>query len=285
MTPVLEFDHVSYVYAGGRPALDGVSFSIERSERVAVVGPNGSGKTTLSKHINGLLRPTVGRVSINSADIRKRTVAQLTEFVGFIFQNPDRQIFCYTVWEEVVFGLKLRHLPDAEISDRAAKALQLVGLDHLRDRHPRTLSGGQRQRLAMATVFAMQTDLLILDEPTTGQDYSARRQIMSMVEERAGAGDTVIMVTHDMALVAEYAQRVLVMCGGKLIMDGSPAELFRSTELLEAAHLEKPAAASIAELAGGLGEALGILTWPQLEAAIRERASSAPHLQTTLGRS
>ena len=276
MTAAIEFDDVSHTYDGGYPALRGVSFAVQPGELVAVVGPNGSGKTTLSKHTNGLLRPTGGTVRVAGSDAGQYTVAQLTARVGFIFQNPDRQIFCYTVWDEVLFALKLRGLPAVEMERRGTEALASVGLDQLRDRHPRTLSGGQRQRLAMATVFAMQTEVLVLDEPTTGQDYHARRQIMRRIQGLHESGLTILMVTHDMALVAEYASRVLVICEGRLLMDASPQEVFRSAGTLAKAQLEKPTAAAIADQSRLLGPGLGILTWGQLEAAIRERLGASP---------
>lgn len=273
---MIEVEHLAHTFDTGFQGLHGVSFVVEPGEFVAVIGPNGSGKTTLSKHLNGLLKPTSGRVTIDGVDTRSASVAQLSRHVGFIFQNPDRQIFNYTVEEEVSFALKLRKCSAEDTALRVKSALDSVGLSDVGDRHPRALSGGQRQRLAMATVFAMDTKILVLDEPTTGQDFHARRQVMTMVDELNKAGTTVFMVTHDMNLVSEYAQRVLVMHKGRLIMDASPARVFNSAEVMDTAQLERPDAAQIAKSSKLLGSRTDILTWEDLKTVICEALNRYP---------
>ena len=252
---ILEARDLWHVYDGGLAAVRGVSFGIRPGEFVAFVGANGSGKTTLIKHFNGLNKPARGAMLVAGHDSRRATVAQLSRQVGFVFQNPDHQIFCYSVWEEILFGLKQQKLPAALAEARAAAALETVGLLDRRSRHPRELSRGQRQRLATASVLAMETPVLVLDEPTTGQDFLARRQIMSLAADLHRRGRTIIMVTHDMALVAEYATRVIAMHAGQVLFDAPPREAFRQTDLLAATGLRLP---PVLELAAGL-QAAG---WP-----------------------
>ncbi|HZQ09620.1 MAG TPA: ABC transporter ATP-binding protein [Anaerolineae bacterium] len=243
---IIQAREVSHTYAGGITALQGVTLGIRRNEFLAFVGANGSGKTTLVKHFNGLLKPTRGSLFVNGIDTRKTTVSTLSRTVGFCFQNPDHQIFCYSVWDETLFGLWQQRIPQAEAEERAAQALQKVGLYELRTRHPRELSRGQRQRLATASLLAMETQVLVLDEPTTGQDFNSRRQIMGLAAELHEKGRTIVMVTHDMSLVAEYATRVVAMKGGRVLLDATPRELFQQEDILTATGLKLPPALALA---------------------------------------
>lgn len=246
-TPVIELHDVGHTYYGGLQAVRGVSLNIQPAEFIAFVGANGSGKTTLVKHFNGLLKPTKGRVQVNGKDTRRATVSQLSRTVGFVFQNPDHQIFAYSVWEEILFGLNQQRLPKDEAEDRAARALQTVGLYEKREAHPRELSRGQRQRLATASVLAMETDVLVLDEPTTGQDFISRRQILDLASSLHQRGRTIVMITHDMALVAEYATRAVVMKLGQVLLDSTPAALFARNDILSATGLKLSPALELAQ--------------------------------------
>ena len=248
---IIETRNLSYSYPGGIRALSGVELDIRQGEFVAIIGSNGSGKTTLAKHFNGLLKPSQGRVSVDGKDTRSTRVSELSRIVGFVFQNPDHQIFAYSVWEEASFGLKLHKLDADVVEQQTSEALQAVSLDELRDRHPRALSRGQRQRLATASILALRTPVLVLDEPTTGQDFLSRRQIMELAVELHAEGRTVIMVTHDMALVAEYASRVIVMQDGAAVCDASPKEVFAREEILKSTGLDLP---PVAKIARGLRE-------------------------------
>ena len=248
---IIETRNLSYSYPGGVRALSGVDLDIRQGEFVAIIGSNGSGKTTLVKHFNGLLKPSQGRVTVDGMDTRSTRVSELSRIVGFVFQNPDHQIFAYSVWEEASFGLKLHKMDAEAVEQQTGEALQAVSLDELRDRHPRALSRGQRQRLATASILALKTPVLVLDEPTTGQDFLSRRQIMELAVELHAEGRTVIMVTHDMALVAEYASRVIVMQDGDAVCDASPKEVFAREEILESTGLELP---PVAKIARGLRE-------------------------------
>ena len=267
---ILEARDLWHVYEGGVAAVRGVSIGIRPGEFVAFVGANGSGKTTLIKHFNGLHKPTRGAMLVAGRDTRRATVSQLSRQVGFVFQNPDHQIFCYSVWEETLFGLRQQKLPAAQAEARAAAALETVGLLDRRDRHPRELSRGQRQRLATASVLAMETPVLVLDEPTTGQDFLARRQIMSLAADLHGRGRTIVMVTHDMALVAEYATRVIAMQDGQVLLDAPPREAFRRTDLLEATGLRLPPALELAAGLRAAGWPVEALTFDELYLAVLE---------------
>ena len=268
---IIETRNLSYSYPGGFSALSGVNLDIGQGEFVAIIGSNGSGKTTLVKQFNGLLKPSKGRVTVDGMDTRSTRVSELSRIVGFVFQNPDHQIFAYSVWEEAAFGLKLQKLDAESVERQTSEALQAVSLNDLRDRHPRALSRGQRQRLATASILALRTPVLVLDEPTTGQDFLSRRQIMELAVDLHAEGRTVLMVTHDMALAAEYATRVIVMQDGAAVCDASPKEVFGREELLKATGLDLPPAAKIAR---GLRE-YGFSDTPLTQAELVENLITA----------
>jgi energy-coupling factor transport system ATP-binding protein len=270
---ILETRDLWHVYDGAVQAVRGVSLQIRPGEFVAFVGSNGSGKTTLIKHFNGLHRPTRGSMWVNGRDARRATVSRLSRVVGFVFQNPDHQIFCYSVWDEILFGLRQQKLPAAEAEARASRALELVGLSDRRERHPRELSRGQRQRLATASVLAMETPVLVLDEPTTGQDFLARRQIMGLAAELHQRGRTIVMVTHDMALVAEYASRVVVMQAGQVLLDAPPQTVFERPEVLAVTGLRLPPVLELANALRAGGWAVNGLTLDELAQAVAEAVS------------
>lgn len=272
--PVLETRDLWFRYESGQDALRGLSLSIAEGDFVALVGANGSGKTTLAKHFIGLLRPTRGHVCVRGVDIAKIPVSQIAETVGFVFQNPDHQIFCNSVQDETAFALRLRGLPLEVVQERVSAALSAVGLDAMRERHPRALSLGQRQRLATASVLAMETDVVVLDEPTTGQDFSARRQIMSLATELHERGKTIVMITHDMALVAEYARRMIVLKAGEIVLDATPREGFDDHDVIATAGLSPPPVAQLAHGLSGTGFQFGALTVAELVTQIHMAARS-----------
>ncbi len=208
----LAVEELVHVYAeGGVRALDGVSVRIAAGERVALVGQNGSGKTTLVRHLNGLLRPTQGRVLVDGADARDLTVAQLARRVGLVFQDPDRQIFAGSVRSEVEFGPRNVGLSWAELRAAVGDALEATGLDGEERTNPYDLGGSRRKLLALASVLAMRTPVLVLDEPTTGQDLRGVDRVRTVIERAAAAGRTVIAISHDMRFVAEAFERVIVL--------------------------------------------------------------------------
>jgi energy-coupling factor transport system ATP-binding protein len=251
--PELTVEGLVHVYPEGRVrALDGVDIRIGPGERVAIVGQNGSGKTTLVRHLNGLLRPTAGSVMLDGADTRAMTVAQLAARVGLVFQDPDRQIFAGTVRSEVEFGARNVGLqPDAR-HEAVARALAMTGLEGQEATNPYDLGAARRKLLALASVLAMETPVLVLDEPTTGQDAPGVDRVRAIIESVAEAGRTVIAISHDMHFVAEAFDRVIVLRAGKVILDGSPAEVFApaSREALASTFLEPPYAAVVGDRLG-----------------------------------
>lgn len=247
---VLEVDALSHVYPNGFQALRNISFKVRRGEFVALIGQNGAGKTTLAKHFNGLLRPSSGRVLIDGEETSGRKVSSLARKVGFVFQNPDHQIFCDTVAKEAAFGPKNLGFAEREVRNRVAAALRAVGLEHRAEDSPHGLSRGERQRLALASVLAMETGVIVLDEPTTGQDHKEALEMMDLAADLNRKGHTILFITHDMALVARYAQRVLVLCEGALLLDGSADEVFAQPEALSRTLVEPP---QIVKLASRLG--------------------------------
>ncbi|MEW6226786.1 MAG: ABC transporter ATP-binding protein [Bacillota bacterium] len=245
---------------GATQALCGVNLEIRRGEFVALVGQNGAGKTTLVKHFNNLLKPTRGKVEVDGINTKGETVGSLSRHVGYVFQNPDHQIFCSTVEEEVGYGLRNLDLPPETARERVRKVLGFVGLEAAADRHPFTLGKGERQRVAVASVLVMEPNVLVIDEPTTGQDWTGAEHMMHLVRDLHHAGHTIVMITHDMRIVAEYAERVVVMHKGRIVADGPPAEVFSQREVLRSAYLAPPQISKLAEELEDLGMPAGVST-------------------------
>jgi energy-coupling factor transport system ATP-binding protein len=205
---VIALETVSHRYPDGTLALDGVSTAIARGEAVAVTGPTGSGKSTLIRHLNGLLRPTAGRVLLEGADVRRLRVPQLARRVGIAFQEPDRQLFCRTVRNEVEFG--------ARDPATAAGALALLGLDGIADRHPYDLGYSRRKLVAIAAVLGMDTPVVVLDEPTTGQDRAGVARLVAVMAGLRARGRTLVVVSHDQGFVSATCDRALRLVGGRV---------------------------------------------------------------------
>jgi energy-coupling factor transport system ATP-binding protein len=235
------------------------------------VGRNGSGKSTLVRHLNGLLRPTEGRVLHDRRDILGRRVAQLASVVGLAFQDPDRQIFAGRVRTEVAFGARNLGRRGADLDRAVDAALAAVGLEREAAGNPYDLGYSRRKLLALASILAMETPIVVLDEPTTGQDARGVARVRGIVASLADAGRTVIAISHDMRFVAGTFERVVVMREGRVILDGAPAEVFAGRHAAELAStfLERP-------LAAELGERLGLGTTPSEEALLAALASSRP---------
>ncbi len=244
---VMTVENLTYSYKGGITALDNLSFNIAAGEFVAIIGQNGAGKTTLVKHFNGLLRPTSGRVVVGGIDTAKAKVSAMARKVGFVFQNPDHQIFHEHVGLEIAFGPQNLGLPADEVERRVTDALEAVGLLEYREASPRNLSKGQRQRVALASVLAMKTDIIVLDEPTTGQDYKESLQIMDLAKGLNEQGHTILFITHDMNLVARYAQRAIVLYHGKVVMDDDVATVFENIDILNKTLLHPPQVVELAQ--------------------------------------
>jgi energy-coupling factor transport system ATP-binding protein len=230
--------------------LSDISLSVGPGEFLALVGPNGAGKTTLLKHLNGLMKPSQGSVFVGGLDTRKTKTSQLARSVGFLFQNPDRQILCQTVRAEIEFGLKHCGLPHAEWQERTKEAAERVGLGAELESDPLMLTRSKRQRVALASVLATQPRVLVLDEPTSAQDEAETLRVMGIAQELCAGGKTVILVSHDMRLVSRYASRVIVLVDGRIAADTSPEGLFSRQGLLERARLSKPGLYRMAESLG-----------------------------------
>jgi len=233
--PVLELRDLAHTYPGGHRGLAGVSLSVAHGEYVALVGRNGAGKTTLAKHLNGILRPSAGTVVVNGLDAATLPPWELARHVGYVFQNPDHQIFCPTVAEEVRYGLKLAGLVPAEIEERIDEVLGFTGLTPVRDEHPFSLGKGERQRIAVASILALRPAILVVDEPTTGQDWAGVQTMMALIDRLNADGTTIVMITHDIDVVAHHARRVVVLDEGRVSADGPTAQVLAQREILAAA--------------------------------------------------
>jgi energy-coupling factor transporter ATP-binding protein EcfA2 len=245
-TPIIQIEDLHFRYDKDCEALNGVRLTFRQGEFTALVGTNGAGKSTLVKHLNGLLKPTSGKVLVKGLDTRTTSTSDLSRIVGYVFQNPDHQIFCPSVREEIEFGLRQGEvLPESEISGRVQRALEVVGLGNAASRHPFTLGKGERQKLAVASNLAVEPDVLIIDEPTTGLDWRGATRMMGLIRSLHEKGHTVVVITHDMQLAAEYAERIVVLSRGTVAADGTPLDVFLKPKLLSHAGLTSP---PIAEL-------------------------------------
>jgi energy-coupling factor transport system ATP-binding protein len=260
----IRLDHVGFVYPDGTRALTDVDLAFPAGESVAIVGQNGSGKSTLVRHLNGLLRPTEGRVLHDGEDVAGRRVAALAGRVGIVFQNPDRQIFAGKVRDEVSFGPRMLGRSAADATAAGAAALDAVGLGGSVDANPYDLGYSRRKLLAIASVLAMDTPVVVLDEPTTGQDARGIARVQRVLAGLADDDRTVITISHDMRFVAESFARVVVMGDGRVLLDGSPAEVFAEAAwpVLASTFLESPFASQV-------GARLGLGSTPT-EAALVE---------------
>ncbi|MBO9370678.1 MAG: energy-coupling factor ABC transporter ATP-binding protein [Chloroflexi bacterium] len=238
---ILELRDVDYIYpTRAVEALSGVNLQIREGEFLALVGQNGSGKTTLAKHLNGLLKPTRGEVLFRGRPLQEIRRTEMARHVGYVFQNPDHQIFSNTVREEVGFSLRMAGMDAKTIEERVAEALAVVGLSGYEDEVPFTLTKGERQRVAVASVLAAQPQVIILDEPTTGLDYRHQRSMMEMLRDLHRRGHTVIIITHSMWVAAEYAERAVVMKDGRVLLDAPTRVAFAQEPILAEASLRPP---------------------------------------------
>lgn len=253
MAPILEVKNLNHVYCAGTPfehvALEDISFSVERGEFIGIIGHTGSGKSTLMQHMNGLLKPTAGSVALDGKDIwSDKKLTRLSRFrVGLVFQYPEYQLFEETVYKDIAFGPKNMGLKEAEIDRRVREAAGFGGITEQQLQvSPFDLSGGQKRRVAIAGVIAMEPEILILDEPTAGLDPEGREEILGNIQAyREAKNATVMMVSHSMSDVARLADRLLVLNGSRLVMDGTPAEIFEHSQELVEMGLDIPEVATV----------------------------------------
>lgn len=236
-TPVIELRDVRHAYPDGHRALDGVDLHIHPGERVALLGPNGAGKTTLVLHLNGILTPTSGSVAVSGLPVVREHLLDVRRRVGIVFQDPDDQLFMTTVAQDVAFGPRNLGLSPAEVDQRVADALEAVGMVEVADRAPHHLSFGQKRRVAVATVLAMQPEILVLDEPSSNLDPASRRELAEIVD---GLDITVLMVTHDLPYALQLCERSVVLSQGRVVADGATREVLSDEALMHAHRLELP---------------------------------------------
>jgi len=242
---MIEVSDIHFTYPNGVEALKGVSLRIEDGEFVAIMGQNGAGKTTLVKHFNGLLKPSQGKVLVDEQDTTKTSVAKLARNVGFVFQNPDHQLFSETVEEEIAFALKNFGFKEDIIEKRITWALNLLGLAQYRKTSPFMLSGGERKRVALASILAWDPKILILDEPTIGQDYEQKEKLRQFILQMKTQKKTIVIVSHDVEFVAECNPRVLLMRDGVVIADGEAEKILTDPLTCEKASIVPPQIAQI----------------------------------------
>ena len=249
---VVQALNVEFTYPGGARALDGVNLAVGRGDFVAIVGQNGAGKTTLTRHFNGLLRPSSGDIRVLGRSAQGVPTIELCRHVGYVFQNPDEQLFCTSVQEELKFGPTNIGADPHVTSQRVEEILGDIGLTRYREVWPKYLTKGERQRLALASVVVMDPDVLIVDEPTTGLDWVESLQILDYLERlRNERKKTIIIITHDMNIVSLYARRVVVMAKGRVVGDGTAREIFSQPDLMELACLRRPPIADLSQALWG----------------------------------
>ncbi|MEM1999762.1 MAG: energy-coupling factor transporter ATPase [Candidatus Caldarchaeum sp.] len=238
---IIRAENLIHIYPDGTIAIRGVNLNISRGEFVAIVGPNGSGKTTLAKHFNGLLRPTSGKLIVCGIEVPGRKTQLLSRYVGYVFQNPDHQLFCQSVFEELMFGPIQLGFDRGEAEKITNETLRWLDLTEWKDHNPFFLGKGQRRRVALGAVLTTRPQILVVDEPTTGQDWKGSEEILSLLKYlNKNLGITCITITHSMKLVAKYFERVLVMNRGQLVFDGHVRRLFQNKQVLEGTGINPP---------------------------------------------
>jgi energy-coupling factor transport system ATP-binding protein len=244
----IEVINENFIYSGtNKRILKNINLKISKGEFITIIGPNGAGKTTLVRTFIGLNKPTEGRVLVDGEDITNLTVAETSRKVGFLFQNPDHQLFEDDVYKEIEVGLLNRKLPKDEIDEKIKQCLEICGLDKLKERAPENLSVGEKKLVALASIIALGTDIYIFDEPTTGQTWKSLNKLFSIIDELHKKGKTVLMITHDVRLIERYSHRVIAVIGGEIVYDGEGQDLFQNDELMKKVHLTKPAILDISQ--------------------------------------
>ncbi len=268
---LLNMKNIEFNYSSGKKALAKVDFTVTAGEFVALAGRNGSGKTTLTRLAMALLKPSSGSIHLRGQNTAAMTTADMARSIGYVFQNPDRQIFRDSVVKEVAYGPEQLGFSPEAVTESAAWALAVTGLTELADSFPRTLSRGQKQKVAIASAIAMRPQMLILDEPTSGQDPWEAQSLMELLTDLNQQGITIILVTHDMELISRYAVRAVVLEQGCKVFDGTPVELFDGSQDIGAWGLMPPAALSLSRQLTGINAQSADELVELLGAAIKRR--------------
>ncbi|MCK4927445.1 MAG: ABC transporter ATP-binding protein [Candidatus Aenigmarchaeota archaeon] len=247
---IVEIKDLCFGYSKEKPVLDNVNLCVKKGEFLAIVGENGAGKSTLALHLNGLLKPVSGKIFIGGSDTEDLKVSFLSRTVGYVFQNPDLQMFEDSLIDEISFGPKNLGLDEKKINERVYEALGYTGLETFSDSDPFSLSAGQKRRVTIASILSMKPQVIVLDEPSTGLDIKTAESLMELVSKLNSSGHTIIMITHDMDLVADYAKRVVVMKKGRIIADDDTRAVFRNDRLMAESNLLRPDIAIFGKLIG-----------------------------------
>ena len=254
---VIEVKDVHFNYPAGVQAISGVSFTVSKGEKVAILGPNGSGKSTLILLMAGLLTPKQGKIKVFQTKTTAKDFQKLRHRIGLVFQDPDDQLFTPSVIEDIEYGPKNLRLPESDIKQRSEQVLSKIGIQHLKNRPPHRLSFGEKKKVSLATALVLKPELMILDEPTANLDLASRRGLIDMVNEMNREGTTVVVSTHDVEALPELADRIIVISKGSMLGEGETAKVLQDLKLLAAAGLEPPAIVKLfSELkaAGMVGE-------------------------------
>jgi energy-coupling factor transport system ATP-binding protein len=274
---MIVIEDIHFSYPNNVEALKGISLTINEGEFIAIMGQNGAGKTTFIKHFNGLLKPSAGAVRVDGVQTTKTSVAALSRNVGFVFQNPDHQLFSETVEEEIGFALKNFGFDKETIEKRITWALNLLSLTQYRKTSPFLLSGGERKRVALASVLAWDPQTLILDEPTIGQDHDQKEKLRQFIMQLQAQKKTVVIVTHDVEFVAECNPRVLLMREGKIVADGIAKDILTNPQLLAESSIVLPQIAQIFNKLSSLGLPKDVIDIYEAKDIILKKAKESKH--------
>jgi len=238
--PIIECQGLTHIYKNTVVAVDNLNLKVLPGEVVGIIGQNGSGKTTLVKHFNGLLKPTKGKVLIDGRDTTTMKIQELAKTVGYVFQNPNQQLFAKTVESELEFGPRNIGCSEEEVIERREHAIEFFGLENIRLSHPYRIGFPLRKLVGMASIYTMKPKIYIVDEPTTGQDHITTKRVNNLINKLRDEGATIICVAHDMILLADIAQRMIVMKDSKIILDGKMKEVFLNFETIKSTHITPP---------------------------------------------
>lgn len=278
MNHLITVKDLDFVYPDGTPALFDINLEIGEKEFIALIGQNGSGKTTFSKCLNGLFKPTRGSVIVDDIDTREKgIIKQLVTKVGYVFQNPDHQLFNRSVWSEIAYGPNNIGLAKDDIKERVAEAAQVAGVsEDVFETHPYFLDKGLRQRVAIASILALRPKTIIVDEPTTGQDVRQSVEVMKFLRRlREEEGHTIIIITHEMRIVADYAERTIVLGQGRKLLDGPTREIFAQPDILKQTFVEPPQITQLGQALVEEGLPNDVMTVDEMKAAFKKLTTTA----------
>lgn len=270
---MISLERVSFTYPSGHTALRNIDLKVEGGDFVAIMGENGAGKTTLAKHLNGLLKPTLGRVLVDGEDTRRVSVAHLSRKVGVVFQNPDHLLFSETVKDEVAFALKNFGFSPGIVERQVGRTLEALGLSEYSETSPFLLSGGERKRVVLAAILAWEPDYLVLDEPTIGQDYQQKERLRNFILQLYSQGKAVVMITHDVEFVAESNPKVILLSKGGIVAQGDADRVLSRDDLVEKASLVKPQMARLFSRLGKYGLARDVVDVHRARTLLEEKLS------------